>query len=197
MSKLKNLPLSRRLAILLFKRKVTMEIKCKYSEIVSLEKLVENPRNDNKHKQEHAELLAKVMKVRGIRHPIIVSKRSGFIVAGHLRLSAAKILGLNEFPIDLQDFENEADEYAFLTSDNNVARYAEIDQEKFKLNLEELDFNLEEVDFGEFGLLDFEIPNFDPSGEDDQGKLDEIEMEILECPSCGEHFEKKQAKVVT
>ena len=85
-------------------------IKCSYSDIYPLEKLIPNPRNDNDHKKEHAELLAKVMKARGIRHPIIVSKKSGFIVAGHLRKMAAEINGYDSYPVDIQDFKNEAEE---------------------------------------------------------------------------------------
>lgn len=146
-----------------------MKVFCSYSELVPLEKLVPNPRNDNKHEKEHAELLAKVMRARGIRHPIIVSKRSGFIVAGHLRLMAALINNYESYPVDYQDFESEADEYAFLSSDNNVARYAEFDKEKFIDNLKDLDVDFENFDHEEYGFLDFELP----------------EIEVLE-PQCDE-----------
>ena len=146
-----------------------MEVKCAYTKLVKLEKLIPNPLNDNDHKEEHVDLLAKVMEARGIRHPIIVSKRSGFIVAGHLRLLAAKALGIEKYPVDEQDFENEADEYAFLSSDNNVARYAEFNETKFVDNLQKLGIDLTDIDFGDFGLLDFSLP----------------EIEVLE-PGCDE-----------
>jgi len=135
-----------------------IKVFCSYTAMCDVEKFVENPRNDNRHKDEHVDLLAKVFKARGIRHPIIVSNRSGFIVAGHLRLLAAKKLGIEKYPVDMQDFENEAEEYQFLSSDNNVARYAEFDDHKFIENLKELKFDLNEIDFEELGLLDFEIP---------------------------------------
>ena len=134
-----------------------------------LEKLIPNPRNDNKHEDKHVDLLAKVIKARGIRHPIIVSKRSGFIVAGHLRRLAAIKLGLEEFPVDIQDFENEADEYAFLSSDNNVARYAEFDQEKFIENLEELE--MKDLDFEELGLIDFSLSKVEEEKQDNEISL--------------------------
>lgn len=151
-----------------------MEVKCAYTNLVELEKLVVNPRNDNQHKAEHVELLAKVLKFNGIRHPIIVSKRSGFIVAGHLRLLAASKLELNEFPVDYQDFENESDEYRFLSSDNNVARYAELDNEKLIDNLKDLDIELEDFDFGEIGLIDFELPQVEVIGECDEDAVPEV-----------------------
>lgn len=138
-------------------------------ELKDLETLVPNPKNDNKHKEEHVDLLAKVMKARGVRHPIIVSKRSGFIVAGHLRLAAARKLGLNKYPVEEQEFKSEADEYAFLTSDNNVARYAELDEVKMLENLKGLDVDVETLDFEELGLLDFEVPEVEvlPEGNED------------------------------
>jgi len=174
----------------------TDNIKCSYSELYPLEKLIPNPRNDNQHTEKHAQLLAKVMSARGVRHPIIVSKNSGFIVAGHLRLLAAKLNNYESYPVDIQEFDNEAEEYAFLSSDNNVARYAEFDQAKFLTNLEELDYTLEELDFEDLGLLDFKLPDFEPVGLDEQGKLDELLIEIRECPHCKEKFETKQAKII-
>ena len=156
-----------------------MEIKCAYDKIVNLSELVEHPLNDNKHTEEHAKALAKFISVRGIRHPIIVSNRSGFIAAGHLRLWAARIPGLESYPVDFQDFESEADEYAFLSGDNNIARYAEFDESKFVANLEKLDIKLDTVDFGEFGLIDFipvlaedgELPDISDSEDPEIGQL--------------------------
>ena len=49
------------------------------------------------------------------------------IVRGHGRLMAAKRLGMREVPIDFQDYENEADEYADLIADNRLAELAETD----------------------------------------------------------------------
>lgn len=153
-----------------------MKIFCAYSELWPLDKIIPNPKNDNDHKQEHAELLAKFMNARGIRHPIIISKRSGFIVAGHLRLMAAQLLGLEKYPVDIQEFENEAEEYAFLSGDNNIARYAEFNESKFLDNLKELDIPLEEFKPEDYGLLDFELPNIevlDPRDEDEVPEVKE------------------------
>lgn len=156
-----------------------MKIHCAYTELWALDKFVENPKNDNDHKKEHAELLAKFMSVRGVRHPIIVSKRSGFIVAGHLRLMAAHILGLEEYPVDLQDFENEADEYAFLSGDNNIARYAEFNESKFLSNLEELNLDLETIDYQEFGFLDFDFLKLDKIEEEKDDILNDGNKEYI------------------
>jgi len=46
------------------------------------------------------------------------------------------------------------------------------------------------------GLDDFKLPDFEPVGLDEQGKLDELLIEIRECPHCKEKFETKQAKII-
>lgn len=70
-----------------------IEVWCSFDELVPTERLVENPKNPNRHPEAQVELLAKNIKYFGWRHPVTVSKRSGFIVAGHGRLAAAKKLG--------------------------------------------------------------------------------------------------------
>ena len=92
-----------------------MEVKCSYSEMVDVDLLVANPRNPNKHSEKQIELLAKIMRHQGWRRPIVVSKRSGFIIAGHGRLMAAKLNGWNQAPVDRQEYATEADEYADLS----------------------------------------------------------------------------------
>jgi hypothetical protein len=171
-----------------------VEIKCAYTELVNPEKLVQNPKNPNKHSDRQIELLAKNIEHHGFRHPIIVSKRSGFIVAGHARLAASLKLGLTEVPIDHQDFENEAAEYLFLVSDNKLAELADHDDAFMIETIKELD--LGEMDFELLGMDDFELPNFEPASEDEQGKLDELKIKIMECPHCGQTFEEKQAKII-
>jgi DNA modification methylase len=104
-----------------------MEIKCAYTELIDIQTLVSNPRNPNKHSDQQIKLLAKIMKHQGWRSPIVVSKRSGFIVKGHGRLAAAKLNGWTEAPIDRQDYINEADEWADMIADNEIARLAEAD----------------------------------------------------------------------
>ena len=62
--------------------------------MVDIEKLVGNPRNPNKHPRNQIELPDKIIKAQGWRNPIVVSKRSGFVVKGHGRLAATRLLGL-------------------------------------------------------------------------------------------------------
>ena len=156
-----------------------MEIKCKYSKLAKVEELIVTGRNPNIHNDKQIQLLAKILKHQGWRNPIVMSKQSGFIVAGHARLEAAKINGWTEVPIDIQDFENEADEYAHMVADNKIAELADMD-----LSMVNEDF----VNFGpDFNIDLLGIPNFkiDLSEKEIKEKeIDELETKNC-CPSCG------------
>ena len=118
---------------------------CAYDELVPLEKIIPNPQNPNLHPPEQISLLAKIIKAQGWRAPITVSTRSGFIVRGHGRLMAAQTAQLEAAPVDYQNYESEAAEYADLVADNRLSELSEIDDKK-------LADILMEIDTGEFDL---------------------------------------------
>ena len=69
------------------------EIRSKKIELVDIDKIVPNPKNNNKHPEEQIERLAKLIKHNGFRVPVIVSNMCGFLICGHGRLEAAKKIG--------------------------------------------------------------------------------------------------------
>ena len=112
---------------------------CAHDEIGDIEKVIENPRNPNKHPETQIKLLANIMKVQGWRNPITISKLSGFITKGAGRKKAALLNGWTEAPFDYQDYENEAAEYADLIADNRIAELAEPDLDLVKEILESIE----------------------------------------------------------
>lgn len=106
----------------------TIAVYCAHDKIVDTDELVGNPRNPNKHPKEQIAALAKIIKRQGWRHPIVVSNRSGFVVKGHGRLLAAKKLNAQQVPVDYQDYESEASEYADLMADNKIQEFSELDE---------------------------------------------------------------------
>lgn len=102
---------------------------CAYVDMRDPETLVPNPRNPNRHSDKQIALLAKIIQTQGWRAPITISKRSGFVVRGHGRLLAALSLGLTEAPVDVQEYESEAAEYADLIADNRIAELSNIDND--------------------------------------------------------------------
>lgn len=132
------------------------EILCAYTELKPIHKLIPHPENPHKHSPEQIDRLAKLIDYQGIRHPIIVSNRSGFIVAGHGRLAALKKLNVSDVPIDYQDFDNEAQEYAFIVSDNAIGKdeWAALDVEAISKKLDIVPIKVEFL-----GIKDFQINN--------------------------------------
>jgi len=162
-------------------------VNCAFDELVPLEKLVPNPRNPNQHPQSQVALLAKVIAYQGWRSPVVVSKRSGFIVSGHGRYEAAKALGLSKVPVDYQDFPTDADEWAHLVADNRLAELAEADSESLKEILGELqagDFDLDLVGFDANALAGLLADPPDPTPPEDFPEVDEDIATEYQCPRC-------------
>ncbi len=131
-----------------------MKIRCEYHKLVPIGDLKPHPRNRNTHPSDQINRLAAVIEYQGFRHPIIVSRLSNFIVAGHGRLAAAQCLNLKEVPVSYQEFESEEQEYAFLISDNAVALWAELDLEGINTDLGDLGENF---DINLLGIKNFTV----------------------------------------
>lgn len=169
-------------------------VNCSFDELVPLEKLVPNPRNPNQHPQSQVALLAKIIAHQGWRSPIVVSTRSGFIVAGHGRYEAAKSLGLSQVPVDYQDFPTDADEWAHLVADNRLAELAEADNSSLKEILSELqagDFDMDLAGFDADSLAGLLADPPEPTPPDDFTSVDENLETAYQCPKCAYRWSGK------
>lgn len=159
-----------------------MEVKiyCAYDELLSTEILKEHPKNPNKHPERQIKLLADIIHKQGWRAPITVSNQSGFIVRGHGRLQAARLLGLEVVPVDYQDYENVDAEIADLIADNKIAEFSELDKDIFGPLLKELDNDW----LAATGFTENELEKLEPTTEDD---IPEVPKEPVSKP--GEIYE--------
>lgn len=127
-----------------------------------LERLIDYARNPRKN--DHAvDRVAAAIKEFGFRVPV-VAKSDGLVVDGHLRLKAARKLGLAEVPVVLADDLTDAQVKAFRISVNRMAELAEWDSELLALELGELGelgFDLELTGFDEKELKALESPQVD------------------------------------
>lgn len=130
----------------------TPAVYCSYTTLEPTASLVGNPRNPNRHPEEQIVALAKIIRHQGWRNPIVGSKRSGFVIKGHGRLLAARMLGLGQVPVDFQDYANEAAEWADMIADNKIAELSSIDEEGLNALLTELN-----------GQIDLELTGFSGS----------------------------------
>jgi ParB-like chromosome segregation protein Spo0J len=83
----------------------------------------------------------------GFKIPVL-ARSSGEVVDGHLRLKAARKLGIVEVPVILCDEWTEAQVKAFRLLVNRSATWADFDEELLALELQDLqaaDFDLEAV----------------------------------------------------
>lgn len=152
-----------------------INVYCAYDEMIAIEKLIPSPRNPNTHPQKQIELLAKIIKNQGWRAPITVSNRSGFVIRGHGRLLAAQLLGVEQVPVDHQDYATEAEEWADLIADNRIAELSQIDESMLaelmaELGTREFDINLtgfsdKQIDnlMADFITTEVREDNFDPA----------------------------------
>jgi len=157
---------------------------CRYDEAVEIEKVTGHPRNPNKHGDEQIALLAKIIKASGWRNPICVSNRSGFVIKGHGRLMAARVLGVTHVPVEYQDYDTEAAEYQDMIADNRIAELAERDMSIIKDLLEELDTGANDMDLT--GYVEAEIERLmtqfhAESGEGTEKQIKEQWLIVVTC----------------
>tara|TARA_R110000868_G_C10972548_1_gene770435 strand:- start:25531 stop:26067 length:537 start_codon:yes stop_codon:yes gene_type:complete len=173
-----------------------MKIQSKDIVLVDVNSLTENPENANRHSVEQIERLSEIIKYQGFRNPITISNRTGFIVAGHGRLMAAKVLEMEQVPVIYQDFENEAQEYSYLISDNEIARWAELDlhlvHEKLK-DMPELEIEL-------LGIENFTLEKIEDT-KDESTTIDEEKfLIVIECKDeleQADFFDEFQTREIT
>jgi DNA modification methylase len=134
-----------------------------------IEDLIEYARNPRKN-DAVVDKMVSCIKEFGFRIPI-VAKSDGSVVDGHLRLKAAKKLGMTEVPVVIADDLTDAQIKAFRLVANQSANWAEWDDELLKLEFEELknlnfDLNLTGFDFDE-------IEKFLKGSEEEEEDFDE------------------------
>lgn len=152
-----------------------MNIHCKYDSLVDVGLLKPHPKNRNKHPKDQIERLAKILKYQGVRAPIVVSKRSDYMVKGHGTLQAMIKNGWDRVPVVYQDFEDNDQEWLFVQSDNAIASWAELDLAGINADLSELG----PFDIDLIGLKDFTVdPLEDATGDDKY--TDKIELPLYE-----------------
>ncbi len=174
-----------------------IKILCTYDKMEPVEKLVENPKNPNRHPEKQIALLAKIIKAQGFRRPIVVSKRSGFIIVGHGRFAVAKYLGMDSVPVDYQEYENEAAEWSDMVADNKIAELAEFDNAALTDMIDELNAAAEEFDEELLGIAQADIDKLmgrleraeqkNNTQEIDLSGFDDVAFEHT-CPRCGFKF---------
>lgn len=155
-----------------------MKVYCLHDELVPIKdlKAKQHPKNPNKHPKDQIKRLAEILEGNGVRHPIVISKLSGFITKGHGRLEAAIENGWIDFPVEYQDYDSEDLEYADIVADNAIASWAELNLAQINAEIPNLGPDL---DIKLLGLRDFELEPADKHADKDADEVPEIKESFV------------------
>src|SRR5436190_3702688 len=132
-------------------------------ELWAIERLVEYPRNPRKNDAAVDRMCSSIREF-GFKIPCLV-RSDGEVVDGHLRLKAARKLGITEIPVILCDEWSPAQVKAFRLMVNRSVTWAEWDDDLLGLEL----LDLKNLDF------DLSLTGFDPGEIDGLLALEEEE----------------------
>lgn len=130
-----------------------------------IDKFISYSRNPRIISDKAIDKAAAFIKESGFRYPIM-AKSDGTITDGHLRLAAAKKLGMRELPVCNTDDMTEVQIKAFRLTANKMSDLADWEPDLLKLELEELD-NLQ-YDIDSLGFDDIKAKHFEPDLPDDE-----------------------------
>jgi len=145
------------------------------------EKLQPYDKNPRLHSDEQISQIAASFIRFGMVQPILVDSDAG-VIAGHGRLEAAKLVGLEQVPVVVLDKLTEDEKRAYVIADNKLAENAQWDRELLGEELEDLmtkDFEVELTGFSkdELEQLLSEAHDDLTDGFDSEGDGDEAQEE--------------------
>ena len=147
---------------------------------IKIEELVPYENNTRVNDQAVEKVAASIREF-GFKVPIVIDK-DNVIVAGHTRLEAAKLLGLDVIPCIKADDLTDAQVREFRIIDNKSQELADWDLDIMRAELE----SITGIDMSEFGFLIQEIE--DQKKKDAENKEKENEKKVVKeirCPRCG------------
>lgn len=118
-------------------------------EMLTIEALRPYARNARVHSKKQVRQIADSIRRFGFCNPVLVDDQLQ-IIAGHGRVAAAKLLGINEVPIVRLSHLNEVEKRAYILADNRLAEKAGWDKEILAIELQalvSLDFEVELTGF--------------------------------------------------
>jgi DNA modification methylase len=140
-------------------------------------RLIPYERNARTHSKAQIEQIAASIIEFGFTQPILV-KSEGGILAGHGRLGAAILLGMEEVPVIPLDHLTPAQQRAYIIADNKLAENAGWDESLLRAELEQLQADTFDLDV--LGFTDRELKALlDDSGDALDGETDADEAPAL------------------
>lgn len=145
--------------------------------MVAIDRLKPNPKNARTHSREQINDLRKIMDKVGFGAPVVTDEKL-VLLAGHARVTAAKLRGLKEIPTIVWSGLSEAKKRAVLLADNKLAEKAGWDRKLLAIELPEVLelLSAENLDFDLTGFavaeMDSILQDFEESARDPADELD-------------------------
>jgi DNA modification methylase len=137
-------------------------------------------RNPRTHSAKQIRQIQASIKEFGFINPVLIDGTDG-IIAGHGRLEAAKLVGMNDVPTVRVDHLTLAQIRAYVIADNKLAENAGWDRELLTLELQELSVELNfdvTVTGFETAEIDLLIEELSEDASDDADELPEIDRSV-------------------
>lgn len=106
-------------------------------QLLAVEDIKANPRNARTHSKKQVRQIADSIKAFGFVVPVLIDEMR-MLIAGHGRLEAARLLGLQEVPAITLEGLSEAKKRALMIADNKIAENAGWDRQRLAVELPEL-----------------------------------------------------------
>lgn len=138
-------------------------------------------RNPRTHSTKQLRQIADSIRCFGWTNPILIDAEGG-VIAGHGRLEAARLLGVDRVPtIRIEDM-TEAQKRAYILADNKLAENAGWDRELLGLELQgllemELDFEVTMTGF-DAGEIDVLISGLNDDADDEADRLPDVDLAV-------------------
>ena len=156
----------------------------------TLDSLVPYDRNPRTHSEDQIAQIVNSINEFGFTNPILLDGENG-VIAGHGRLAAARLLGLEKVPCIELGHLTEKQKRAYVIADNKIAQNSLWNDEFLRLELtelKELGANLELLGFNPMEIADITLGKDVDFKEYDESAASDVEM--IACPECGKSFPK-------
>jgi len=140
----------------------------------SIGTLLPNPRNARTHPKHQIRQIAASIKVFGFTNPTLIDRHKR-IIAGHGRVEAAKLLGIEQIPTILLENLTEDQIRAYILADNQIAAKAGWDKEILAIELQHL-ITIDDAEL-DVTITGFEIPEIDlllQNSNQDEGSQEDV-----------------------
>lgn len=150
-------------------------------ERVPIDRLIPYANNARTHTDEQVTQIAASMREWGWTNPVLVDDQD-MIIAGHGRVMAARVLGLDSVPVMVASGWSEAQKKAYVLADNQLAVNAGWDNDLLRVELEGLkdwEFDLELLGFSDLDQLMAQEASEGLTDEDAVPDVPEIPVTVL------------------